>query len=50
LVSRAIVSNQIGDIYAGAGLNKPDIGLVAVEFLAEPRCLPQKHLALEMLS
>lgn len=49
LVSRAVISNEVVDIFAAAGLEKPDISILSDEFLAEVRHLPQKNLALELL-
>ena len=49
IVSRAVVSDQVVDIFAAAGLKKPDLSILSPEFLADVRELPQKNLALEML-
>ena len=49
LVSRAVSGTEIVDIFAAAGLNKPDISILSDEFLEEVRQLPQKNLALETL-
>lgn len=49
LVSRAVSSNEVIDIFAAAGLNKPDISILSDEFLAEVRGMPQKNLAVELL-
>lgn len=49
IVSKSVDSNQVVDIFAAAGLKKPDISILSDEFLADVRGLPQKHLALEML-
>ena len=37
------------DIFAAAGLKKPDISILSDEFLAEVRGMPQRNLAVEML-
>jgi len=37
------------DIFAAAGLEKPDISILSDEFLAEVRSMPQRNLAVEML-
>ena len=37
------------DIFAAAGLDKPDISILSDEFLAEVRGMPQKNLAVELL-
>jgi type I restriction enzyme R subunit len=49
IVSRAIASDQVVDIFTAAGLKKPDISILSDEFLAEVRNLPQKNLAIELL-
>jgi len=49
IVSGAIVSDQIIDIFSAAGLKKPDISILSEEFLAEVRGLPQKNVAVELL-
>ncbi len=37
------------DIFAAAGLRKPDISILSDEFLAEVRGMPQRNLAVELL-
>ena len=37
------------DIFAAAGLDKPDLSILSDEFLEEIRNLPQKNLALELM-
>jgi type I restriction enzyme R subunit len=49
LVSQAVASDQVIDIFAAAGLQKPDISILSEEFLAEVRGLPQRNLAVELL-
>jgi type I restriction enzyme R subunit len=49
IVSRAVASDEVIDIFAAAGLQKPDISILSDEFLAEVRGLPQKNLAVETL-
>jgi len=49
IVSKAIVSDRVIDIFAAAGLKKPDISILSEEFLAEVKGMPQKNLAFEML-
>ena len=49
LVSRAVYSTEVVDIFAAAGLEKPDISILSDEFLAEVKQLPQRNLALELL-
>lgn len=49
IISRAVASDEVVDIFAAAGLNKPNIAILSDEFLAEVQGLPQKNLALEVL-
>ena len=49
LVSGAVASEGIVDIFAAAGLKKPDISILSEEFLAEVRDMPQRNLAVELL-
>ena len=44
-----MASEGVLDIYASAGLRKPDISLPSAEFLAEVRDMPQRNLAVEVL-
>jgi len=49
IVSRAVISEGVVDIFAAAGLQKPDISILSEEFLAEVRGMPQRNLAAELL-
>jgi len=49
IISRAIVSDEVVDIFAAAGLKKPDISILSDEFLADVRGMPQRNLAVELL-
>jgi type I restriction enzyme R subunit len=49
ILSRAVASEGVLDIFAAAGLEKPDISILSDEFLAEVRGMPQKNLAVELL-
>lgn len=49
IISKAVVSDEIIDIFAAAGLKKPDLSILSDEFLAEVRGMPQKNLAVELL-
>ena len=49
IVSRAVVSDEVVDIFAAAGLKKPDISILSDEFLAEVRDMPHRNLAVELL-
>ena len=49
IVSRAVASEGIIDIFAAAGLEKPDISILSDEFLDEVKGMPQRNLAVELL-
>jgi type I restriction enzyme, R subunit len=49
IISRAVASDEVIDIFAVAGLDKPNISILSDEFLAEVQGMPQKNLALEVL-
>src|SRR5439155_10806532 len=40
IISGALVSDQVVDIFAAAGLKKPDISILSDEFLAEVHGMP----------
>ncbi len=49
IVSRAVISTEIVDILAAAGLDTPDISMLSDEFLAEIQGMEKKNLAMEAL-
>ena len=49
IIGSAVVSGEVVDIFAAVGLDKPNIGLLDDEFLAQVRNLPEKNLAVELL-
>ena len=49
IISRAVASEGVIDIFAAAGLEKPDISILSDQFLAEVRGMPQRNLAVELL-
>jgi type I restriction enzyme R subunit len=49
IISRAVASDEVVDIFAAAGMKQPDIAILSDEFLAEVRGMPQRNLALEIL-
>ncbi len=49
LVSKAVVSEGVVDIFTAAGLEKPDVSILSDEFLAEVRGLPHKNVVVELL-
>ena len=44
-----MASEGVVDIFAAAGLQKPDVSILSDEFLAEVQGMPQRHLAVELL-
>lgn len=50
LVSRAVASDGMIDVFKLAGLDKPDISVLSDEFLLEVKNLPQRNLAVELLA
>ncbi len=49
IVSKAIASDKVIDIFAAAGLKSPDISILSDEFLADVRGMQHKRLAVELL-
>ena len=49
IISSAVVSEEVVDIFDAVGLDKPNIGILDDEFLAEVRNLPERNLAVELL-
>ena len=49
IISRAVAPEGVVDIFAAAGLAKPDISILSDDFLAEVRGMPQRNLAVELL-
>ncbi|MDW7980803.1 MAG: DUF3387 domain-containing protein, partial [Verrucomicrobiales bacterium] len=49
IVSKAIMPEGVVDLFAAAGVKKPDISILSEEFLAEVRAMPQRNLAIELL-
>jgi type I restriction enzyme R subunit len=49
ILSDAIVTDQVVDIFDAAGLKKPDISILSDDFLAEVRGMVHKNVALELL-
>jgi type I restriction enzyme R subunit len=50
ILSRAVAaSDEVIDIFAAAGLKKPEVSILSEEFLAEVKDMPQKNLAIELL-
>ena len=49
IVSSAVASEGVMDIFAEADVDKPDISVLSDDFLAEMRQMPQRNLAVEAL-
>ena len=49
IISRAVASEGVLDIFSAAGLDKPDMSILSDQFLAEVRGMPQRNLAVELL-
>ena len=49
IISRAVAPEGVIDIFAAAGLPKPDISILSDEFLAEVRGMEHRNLAVELL-
>lgn len=50
ILSKAIVSDRVIDIFAAAGLKKPDISILSEDFLAEVKEIPHKNLVYQLYS
>ncbi|MFA6531246.1 MAG: type I restriction endonuclease subunit R [Patescibacteria group bacterium] len=49
IVSSAVSSNEVVDVFTAAGLDKPNVAILSDEFLEEVRGMEHKNLALEAL-
>ena len=49
ILSDAVASDEVVDIFDAAGIKKPDISILSDEFLAEIKGMQHKNLALELL-
>ncbi|MCB9599195.1 MAG: type I restriction endonuclease subunit R [Sandaracinus sp.] len=49
IVSNAIASDQVIDIFAAAGLKSPDISILSDQFLADVQGMQHRNLAVELL-
>lgn len=49
ILDNAIVADGVADIFALAGLDKPNIGLLSDEFLEDVRLMKSKNFAVELL-
>ena len=49
IVSRAVAPDGVVDIFAAAGLKKPDVSILSEDFLREVRGMGRRNLAVELL-
>ena len=49
IISRAVAPEGVIDIFAAAGIQKPDISILSDEFLAEVRGMEKRNVAVELL-
>ena len=49
IISKAVVSDRVIDIFDSLGLKKPDISILSDEFLEEIKGMQQRNLAFELL-
>ena len=49
VIDRALVSEQVIDVFDAAGIKKPDISILSDDFLAELKDYQHKNIALEVL-
>jgi len=49
ILSKAVISDRIVDVFEAVGLQKPDVSVLSEGFLAEVRDMPQRNLAFEAL-
>lgn len=49
ILDNAIVAEDVSDVFALCGLDKPNIGLLSDEFLEDVRQMPYRNLAVELL-
>ncbi len=49
VIDKALVSEQVIDVFDAAGIKKPDISILSEEFLLELKGMEHKNVALEVL-
>lgn len=49
IVSKAVSSDEVIDIFGAAGMKKPELSILSDQFLAEVRGMEHKNLAVELL-
>jgi len=50
IISRAVASEEVMDIFKAVGLSRPEISILSDRFLAEVKGMPQRNLAVEALA
>jgi type I restriction enzyme R subunit len=49
VIDKALVNEQVIDVFDAAGIKKPDISILSEEFLLEMKNMEHKNIALEVL-
>ncbi|WP_318342416.1 type I restriction endonuclease subunit R [Acinetobacter sp. 16] len=49
ILDNAVIADEVTDVFAMCGLDKPNIGLLSDEFLEDVRQMPYRNLAVELL-
>ncbi|MBF0118141.1 MAG: type I restriction endonuclease subunit R [Desulfobacterales bacterium] len=49
VIDRALITDQVIDVFDAAGIKKPDISILSEEFLLEVKNIQHKNIALEVL-
>ncbi|MDY0273850.1 MAG: type I restriction endonuclease subunit R [Desulfomicrobium sp.] len=49
ILDNAVIAEEVADVFALCGLDKPNIGLLSDEFLEDVRKMPYRNLAVELL-
>ncbi|MBF8275591.1 MAG: hypothetical protein HW390_664 [Candidatus Brocadiaceae bacterium] len=49
VIDKALVTEQVIDVFDAAGIKKPDISILSEDFLLEVQNMKHKHIALEVL-
>jgi len=49
VIDRALITDQVIDVFDAAGIKKPDISILSEEFLLEVKNMQHKNIALEVL-
>jgi type I restriction enzyme R subunit len=49
IISKAVISGEVIDIFSAAGLKRPDVSILSDEFLEDVRRMKERNLAVELL-